>query len=274
MRRGVDGETELGFLSIVDGKSFEEEGSQSGTSTTTDGVEHKEALETSAVVSELSDSVKAEIDNFFSDGVVSSGEVVGGIFLSGDELLGVEELSVGSGSDLIDDGGFEIEEDATGDVLSSSSFGEEGVEGIVATTDSLVGGHLAIRLNSVLQAEQLPAGVTDLNTSLTNVNGDNFSHDETSINITSTQFEKHKYIKEVRLPFLPFFISNSNKIINKKFHSPSTHQKHPQNHELSPKKSLKTVLAFYLSFCSFCLPLIENLNLKKLNILLLVTEIG
>jgi hypothetical protein len=28
----------------------------------------------------------------------------------------------------------------------------------------------------VLQAEQLPAGVTDLNTSLANVDGDNFSH--------------------------------------------------------------------------------------------------
>jgi len=33
---------------------------------------------------------------------VTSGEVVGGVFLSGDELLGVEELSVGAGSDFID----------------------------------------------------------------------------------------------------------------------------------------------------------------------------
>ena len=101
-------------------------------------MEHKEALKTSAVVGKLSDPVEAEVDNFLSDGVVSSGEVVGGILLSGDELLGVEELSVGSGSDLIDDGGFEIEEDAPGDVLSSSGFGEEGVEGIIATSDGFV----------------------------------------------------------------------------------------------------------------------------------------
>ena len=101
-------------------------------------MEHEEALETSAVVSELSDSVEAEVNNFLADSVMSSGEVVGGIFFSGDELFGVEELSVGSGSDLIDDGWLEIEEDASGDVLAGSGFGEEGVEGIIATTDSFV----------------------------------------------------------------------------------------------------------------------------------------
>ena len=88
----------------------------------------------------------------------------------------MEELSVSSGSDLIDDGGFKIEEDASWDVLSSSSFGEEGVEGIITSSDCLIGGHLTVRLNAVLKAEQFPTGVTDLNTSLTNVDRDNFSH--------------------------------------------------------------------------------------------------
>jgi hypothetical protein len=45
-------------------------------------VEHKEALKTSAVISKLSNSVEAEINDFLSNGVVSSGEVVGSIFLS------------------------------------------------------------------------------------------------------------------------------------------------------------------------------------------------
>ena len=113
---------------------------------------------------------------------MSSGEVVGGIFLSWDELLRVEKLSVGSGSDLIDDCGLEVEEDATGDVLSSSGFREEGVKGIITTTNGFVWGHLAVRLDSVLQAEELPTGVSDLNTSLTNVNGDNLSHDDETLN--------------------------------------------------------------------------------------------
>jgi len=162
LRGWEDGETELGFLTIIDGESLEEERSESGSGTSTDGVEDEETLETSALIGELSDSVEAEIDDLTSDGVVTSGEVVGGILLSGDELLGVEELSVGSGSDLIDNGGLEIEEDGTGDVLASTSLGEEGVESIITTTDGLVRGHLTVRLNSVLEAEELPACITDL----------------------------------------------------------------------------------------------------------------
>jgi len=169
LRGGVDGESELGFLSVIDGESLEEEGSETGTGTATNGVEDEETLETSALIGELADSVEAEIDDLTSDGVMSTGEVVGGILLSGDELLGVEQLSVSSGTDLIDDSGLEIEEDSAGDVLAGTSLGEEGVEGIVTTTDSLIGGHLAIGLNSVLEAEELPAGVTDLDTGLSNV---------------------------------------------------------------------------------------------------------
>ena len=78
----VDGETELGFLTVINGKSLEEKGSESGTGSSTDGVEDEETLETSALIGKLSDSVKAEIDDFFTNGVMSSGEVVGGIFFS------------------------------------------------------------------------------------------------------------------------------------------------------------------------------------------------
>jgi len=165
----VDGESELGFLSVVNGESLEEERSETGSGTSTDGVEDKESLETSALIGELSDSVEAEINNLLTDGVVTTGEVVGGIFLTRDELLGVEKLSVGASSDLIDDGGLEIEEDSAGDVLASTSLGEEGVESVVTTTDSLIGRHLTVRLDTVLEAEELPAGVTDLDTSLTDV---------------------------------------------------------------------------------------------------------
>jgi hypothetical protein len=176
LRRGVDGETELGLLTVINGESLEEEGTKTGTGTTTNGVEDEETLETSALISELSDSVEAEIDDLLTDGVVTSSEVVSGIFLTGDELLGVEKLSVGTSSDLIDNGGLEIEEDGSGDVLASTSLGEEGVESIITTTDSLIGRHLTIRLNTVLEAVKLPAGITNLDTSLTDVNGDYFAH--------------------------------------------------------------------------------------------------
>jgi len=170
LRRGVDGESKLGFLTVIDGESLEEERSETGSGTTSNSVEDEETLETSALIGELADSVEAEIDDLTSDGVMSSGEVVSGIFLSGDELLGVEKLSVGSGSDLIDNGGLKIEEDGSGNVLTGTSLGEEGVESVVTTSDGLIGRHLTVRLDSVLEAIKLPAGVTDLDTGLTDVN--------------------------------------------------------------------------------------------------------
>ena len=165
----VDGETELGFLTVIDGKSLEEKGSETGTGSSTDSVEDEETLETSALIGKLSDSIEAEIDDLFSDGVMSSGEVVGSIFFTGDKLFWMEQLSVGSGSDLIDNGWLEIEEDSSWDVLTGTGLREEGVEGIITTTDRFIGWHLTVRLDSVLKAEELPAGVTDLDTALTDM---------------------------------------------------------------------------------------------------------
>ena len=112
---------------------------------------------------------------------MSSGEVVSSIFFSRDELLWMEELSVGSGSDLIDNGWLEIEEDSSWDVLTSTSLGEEGVESVITTTDGFIGWHLTIRLDTVLEAEKLPAGVTNLDTGLTDVDGNDFSHCEVCV---------------------------------------------------------------------------------------------
>ena len=78
----VDGESELGLLSVINGESLEEEGSETGSGTSTDGVESKETLETSALISKLSDSVEAEINNLLTNGVVTSGEVVGSIIFT------------------------------------------------------------------------------------------------------------------------------------------------------------------------------------------------
>lgn len=47
-------------------------------------------------------------------------------------------------------------------MLARAGLREEGVEGIIAAANGLVGGHLPVRLDAMLQAVQLPAGVTDL----------------------------------------------------------------------------------------------------------------
>ena len=117
-------------------------------------------LETSTLISQLSDSVEDKVDNFLTNGVVTTGVVIGGIFFTGDELFWVEKLSVSTSSDLIDDSWFQIDEDGTWNMLASTSLGEEGVEGVVTTSDGLVGWHLSVRLDTVFQAVKLPTSIT------------------------------------------------------------------------------------------------------------------
>lgn len=66
----------------------------------------------------------------------------------------------------------QVDEHCTGYMFAGAGFAEEGVEGIVSTSDGFVSRHLAIRLDAMLKAVELPASVTDLDSSLANVYGD------------------------------------------------------------------------------------------------------
>ena len=57
-------------------------------------------------------------------------------------------------------------------MFACSRLGEEGVETVIAPSDGLVRGHLAVRLDPVLQAVQLPAGIADLAAGLADVDRD------------------------------------------------------------------------------------------------------
>jgi len=104
-----------------------------------------------------------------TNGVVAAGVVVGSILLASDQLLRVEELSVGAGAHLINDGRLQIHEHSSRHMLASARLREEGVERVVTATNGLVRRHLTVWLDAVLQAVQLPAGVTNLDSGLTNV---------------------------------------------------------------------------------------------------------
>ena len=79
---------------------------------------------------------------------------------------------------LVNNGRLKIEENRAGNVFAGTGLREEGVEGIITATDGLVGRHLAIRLDTMFETEELPAGVTDLNTGLTDVDAECFAHVE------------------------------------------------------------------------------------------------
>jgi len=53
---------------------------------------------------------------------------------------------------------------------------EEGIEGIITTSDGLVTGHLAIRLDAMFQTVEFPAGIAHLDSSLANMDADTFTH--------------------------------------------------------------------------------------------------
>jgi hypothetical protein len=128
LRSGVDGELKLGLLAIVNGETLKEQGTETGTSSTTEGVEDKETLETSAVIGESANAVQDDINELLANGVVTTGVVVSSILLASDQLLGVEELAVSTSADFIDDSGFEIDKDGARNVLSAAGLREEGIE--------------------------------------------------------------------------------------------------------------------------------------------------
>merc|ERR1719326_1234531 len=179
------------LLAVVDGETLEEQAAETGPSAAAASVEDHEALKTRAVVRELAQAVEHQVNNLLPDGVVAAGEVVGGILLTGDQLLRVEELAVGTRADLIDHGRLQVDEHRARDVLASTSLREERVERIVTATDRLVRRHLAIRLDTVLEAEQLPARVPNLRARLAHVDEDRLTHCAW-LSLTSRKLEERR----------------------------------------------------------------------------------
>lgn len=178
LRSRVNREFELALLSVVNGKTLHEQGAETGTGTSTEGVEDQETLETIAVIGNPANSVENCVDELLSDGVVATSIVVASIFLSGDHLFWVEQGSVGTSANFVDDIWLEVDVDSPWDVLSGAGLSEESTESVITRTFFLCGSQVTIRLDTVLQTVKLPAGVGDLATSLTDVDRNNFTHDE------------------------------------------------------------------------------------------------
>merc|ERR1719183_1992896 len=72
----------------------------------------------------------------------------------------MKELTVRTSAHLVDHSWFEIDHHATRHMLSSTCFREEGVEGIVTTSDGFIAWHLPVRLDTMLEAEKLPTCIS------------------------------------------------------------------------------------------------------------------
>ena len=133
-------------------------------------MEEKKSLKSGALVSQFPDPVQNQIHNLLANGVVAPGVVVGGVLLAIDQLLRMVELFVGSNSGLVNDSGLQVNKDSSWNMFSTTGFGEEGLEGVIS--ESLVGGHTSVRLDTMLQAVELPTSIANLATRLSDMNGD------------------------------------------------------------------------------------------------------
>lgn len=97
------------------------------------------------------DAVHDGVNLFLANGVVTTGIVVGGILGAVDEKLGVEELAVRAGAELVDGRGVEVDKQGTGNMLSVARLGEEGLEGAGIANILRVGVGSAVRAQAVLE---------------------------------------------------------------------------------------------------------------------------
>ena len=71
---------------------------------------------------------------------------------------------------LTNDSWLQVTKDGPWDVFARGGLGEEGVERVISRlSGGGVRGHLAIRLDPMLQAVELPAGIAHLDSSLADV---------------------------------------------------------------------------------------------------------
>jgi len=116
--RRVDAELELALLAVVDRETLHEKGTKPGTSTTTKRVEDEEALKTHTVVRDTADLFQDSLNQLLADCVVTACVVVGSILGTCYHVLWVEETTVGTRADFVDDIGFEITVDGARHVLA------------------------------------------------------------------------------------------------------------------------------------------------------------
>ena len=169
-----DGESGHDSVWVLFSDLGDEEGSHTGSGTTTEGVGDLETLKAIATLSFLSNDIEDGVDELGSLGVMTLGPVVTGTGLSEDEVIWSEELTEWSSSDGVHGSWLEIHEDGSWDVSSSGGLVVVNVYSLELEIGITVIGTGWV--NSVLVGDDLPELGTDLVTALTSLDVNDFSH--------------------------------------------------------------------------------------------------
>lgn len=95
----------------------DQEGTHTGTGTTTEGVGDLEALEAVAAFGLTTDNIDDLVDQVGTLSVVTLSPVVSGTRLTEDDVIGAEKLTERTGTDSIESGGLKINKNRTGNVF-------------------------------------------------------------------------------------------------------------------------------------------------------------
>jgi proteasome assembly chaperone (PAC2) family protein len=133
-----------------------------------------ETLEAVTTFSFLSDDIEDGVDEFSTFSVMTLGPIVTSTSLAENEVVGSEELTERTSSDGVHGSGLKIHKNGSGDVSATSGF-------VVIDVDSF---ELEIRVtvvgtggvNTVFIGDDFPEFGTDLVTTLTTLDMDDFSH--------------------------------------------------------------------------------------------------
>jgi hypothetical protein len=139
-------------------------------------MEDKEALHRRALISRLSDAIKCQVDGLLPNHVMAAGVVVCCILFAVHDVLGMEQLMICSCSTFINNSWFEIDEDSPRNMFTCIRLEEEEIERIVTNADGLIRWHLTVGLDATFETVELSTPISDLDTGLSSVSGDNFAH--------------------------------------------------------------------------------------------------
>jgi len=152
----------------------DQEGTHTGTGTTTQRVADLETLKAIATFSLLSNDIEDGVDKFSTFSVVTLGPVVTSTGLTEDEVVWSEELTEWTSSDRVHGTWFKIHQDGSWDISSTSGLVVVDIDSFqLKIRISVVG---TGRINTVFVGNDFPELGTDLVTALTSLDVDDFSH--------------------------------------------------------------------------------------------------
>ena len=88
-------------FTVVHRESLHKKRSEARASAATEGMEDEESLEPGALVRQLPHPVQHQVDDLLANGVVAASVIVGGVLFARNQLLGMEQLAVGAGTNFI-----------------------------------------------------------------------------------------------------------------------------------------------------------------------------